>query len=53
MGCVSAKFVYTLVHLTQTVQQVLAKHHILHVHQPPYSQDMAPSHFFALKITTL
>ena len=34
-----------LVHFVQLVQQILAKHHILHGHQPLYSLDMTPRDF--------
>jgi len=33
-------------HFTALVQDFLAKHHITHVCQPPYSPDLAPCDFW-------
>jgi len=53
MGYVRAKFVYTLVHWTQTPAAIFSQTPHSAGASTPYSQDMAPSDFFARRIKTL
>jgi hypothetical protein len=46
MHCVATKFVPRLLTDTFLIREFLMKHEATVVHQPPYSQDLAPADFF-------